>query len=51
MPPIEMLRARVVRQAMSPGSRVASAATAPARRLAAGIAALVKKLEESGAPS
>jgi large subunit ribosomal protein L10 len=51
MPPIEALRARIVRQATSPGSQVVSAATAPARRLAGALAALVKKLEESGAPS
>jgi large subunit ribosomal protein L10 len=51
MPPIEALRARIVRQARSPASRVVSAATAPARRVAGAIAALVKNLEESGAPS
>jgi hypothetical protein len=36
---------------MSPGSRVVSMTAAPASRLAGAIAALVKKLEESGAPS
>jgi large subunit ribosomal protein L10 len=51
MPPIESLRARIARQAMSPGSRVDSMTAAPASRLAGAIAALVKKLEESGAPS
>jgi large subunit ribosomal protein L10 len=51
MPPIESLRARIVRQATLPGSRVVSSATAPARRLAGAVAALVKKLEGSDAPS
>jgi large subunit ribosomal protein L10 len=49
MPSANTLRARVVRQAMSPGTRLASLTRAPAQRLAGAIAALVKKLEEGGA--
>lgn len=49
MPGLEVLRARVARQALAPGARVAAALQAPARRLAGAIAALVKKLEGAGA--
>ncbi len=48
MPGIDMLRTRVVRLAMTPGSRIVSMAIGPARRIAGTIAALVKKLEDAG---
>jgi len=49
MPSADVLRARVVRQAMTPGTRLAALTLAPAQRLAGAIAALVKKLEDGGA--
>jgi large subunit ribosomal protein L10 len=49
MPSLDVLRASVVRQAMSPGSRVVSMAVGPARRLAGAIVALVEKLEKESA--
>jgi len=49
MPSLDVLRASVVRQAMSPGSRLVSMATGPAKRLAGAIAALVEKLEKENA--
>jgi large subunit ribosomal protein L10 len=51
MPGVGVLRARVVRQAQSPGTRLSAMARAPAQRLVGAIAALVKKLEEGGAPA
>lgn len=48
MPGLADLRARVARQALSPGMRVAGSIQAPARRIAGAIAALVKKLEAAG---
>ena len=51
MPSVAVLRARVVRQALTPGSRLAAIATAPAQRLAGAVAALIKKLEEGSAPA
>lgn len=49
MPSLNVLRATVVRQAMSPGTRVVSMAVGPAKRLAGAIAALVEKLEKGNA--
>jgi large subunit ribosomal protein L10 len=49
MPGVDALRARVVRQALFPASRIASAMSAPAQRLAGAIEALVKRLEDSEA--
>jgi large subunit ribosomal protein L10 len=49
MPGVDVLRARLVRQAMSPGSRLVSMAVGPAKRLAGAIAALVEKLEKENA--
>ena len=51
MPGVGVLRARVVRQAQTPGTRLAALASAPAQRLVGAIAALVKKLEEGSAPA
>jgi large subunit ribosomal protein L10 len=51
MPSVAVLRARVVRQALTPGSRLAAIASAPAQRLAGAVAALIKKLEEGSAPA
>lgn len=47
LPGIASLRARVVRQALAPGTRAAAIVTGPARRIAAAVAAVVKKLEEN----
>jgi large subunit ribosomal protein L10 len=48
MPGLPALQARVVRQALSPGRRVAAAAQSPARRIAGAIASLISKLEAPG---
>jgi large subunit ribosomal protein L10 len=48
MPSLDVLRAGVVRQAMSPGTRLVSMAIGPAKRIAGAIAALVEKLEKEG---
>ena len=48
MPDLPTLRARVAGQVRTPGSRVASIAMAPARRIAGAIAAVVEKLESAG---
>lgn len=48
MPALPALQARIVRQALSPGMRVAGSIQSPARRIAGAIGALVKKLEEAG---
>ena len=45
MPGLPALQARVARQALAPGRRVAAAVHTPARRIAGAIASLVKKLE------
>jgi large subunit ribosomal protein L10 len=51
MPPIEVLRARVVGMAKAPAARLATALTHPASRIAGAIEALVKRkqLEEGAA--
>ena len=49
MPPIEVLRARVVSVAKAPGARVVAALQHPGSRIAGAIAALVKKKEEEAA--
>jgi large subunit ribosomal protein L10 len=49
MPGLPALQARVVRQALSPGGRVAGALRSPATRIAGAIASLIKKLEAAGA--
>jgi large subunit ribosomal protein L10 len=48
LPGLASLRARVARQALTPGGRIASSLLAPARRVAGAIAALVEKLETAG---
>lgn len=48
MPALPALQARVARQALSPGRRLAAAVQSPSGRIAAAIASLVKKLEEAG---
>ena len=48
MPGLSALQARVVRQALTPGTRLAASVQAPARRLAGAIEALAKKLEDAG---
>lgn len=48
MPDLGTLRARLVRQVLSPGSRIASQVAGPATRIAGAIAARVKQLEEGG---
>jgi large subunit ribosomal protein L10 len=48
MPALPALQARIARQALSPGMRVAGSIQSPSRRLAGAIASLVKKLEEAG---
>jgi len=49
MPGIEELRAQTVALVQAPAQRLAATITGPAARIAGAIAALVKKLEESGA--
>jgi large subunit ribosomal protein L10 len=51
MPDVGELRARVIAQVMAPARRLASTITGPAARVAGAIAALVEKLEETGAAS
>lgn len=51
MPSVDVLRARVVGMAQTPGTRLAALTQAPAQRLAGAIAALVKKLEGSDTPA
>jgi large subunit ribosomal protein L10 len=48
MPGLPALQARVARQALAPGRRLAAAAQSPARRIAGAIASLVTKLEATG---
>jgi len=48
MPGLGALQARVARQALTPGRRVAAVVQSPARRIAGAIASLVKKLEAAG---
>lgn len=48
MPSLGALRMQVVRQALTPGSRIASMATGPGRRIAGAIQTLTKKLESAG---
>jgi len=48
MPGLPALQARVARQALSPGRRIAAATQSPARRIAGAIASLVKKLDRTG---
>lgn len=48
MPGLDALRARIARQVMGPGRRVASLVVAPAARIAGALEALVKKKEEAG---
>jgi len=48
LPGLGSLRARVARQALTPGSRIAASLLAPARRVAGAVAALVEKLEAAG---
>lgn len=48
MPGVDVLRGRVVRQALSPATRMAAIAATPARRIAGAIAALVEKIENAG---
>jgi large subunit ribosomal protein L10 len=48
MPGLPDLQARVARQALSPGSRLASSVRAPAQRIAGAIEALITKLEDAG---
>ena len=45
MPALPSLQARIARQTLSPGRRVAAMMQAPASRIAGAIASLVKKLE------
>ena len=49
MPSVDVLRARVVRMAQAPATRVASMVCTPSQRIAGAIASWVKKLEESDA--
>lgn len=51
MPGRRSLQARVMRQAISPGARLASTVRSPGARIAGAIAALVKRLEEGGTAS
>lgn len=51
MPDIGVLRACVILQVMAPAQRLASTITGPAARIAGALAALVEKLEETGAES
>lgn len=48
MPGLSALQARVARQALSPGRRLASVVQSPARRIAGAIASLITKLEAAG---
>ena len=48
MPSLPALQARIVSQALSPGSRIASSLQAPAQRIAGVVKALITKLEEAG---
>jgi large subunit ribosomal protein L10 len=48
MPALPALQALIARQALSPGSRIASSVQAPAQRLAGAVKALITKLEEAG---
>ena len=48
MPGLPALRARVARQGLAPGRRVAAAVQSPARRIAGAIASLITKLEAGG---
>lgn len=48
MPGLSSLQARVARQALSPGTRLAGSIQTPARRIAGAVGSLVKKLEEAG---
>ena len=48
MPGLPALQARVARQALTPGRRLAAAAQSPARRIAGAIASLITKLEAAG---
>ncbi len=48
MPNIQTLQARVASMAMAPGARLVATTAAPGSRIAGAVAALVKKLEESG---
>jgi large subunit ribosomal protein L10 len=48
MPGLPSLQARVARQALSPGRRVAGVVQSPARRIAGAIASLITKLEAAG---
>lgn len=45
MPGLPALQARIARQALSPGRRVAAAVQSPAARIAGALASLVKRLE------
>jgi large subunit ribosomal protein L10 len=47
MPGLSSLQARIVRQALAPGQRVASALQSPARRIAGAIASRISQLEEA----
>lgn len=48
MPGLPSLQARVARQALAPGRRLAAAVQTPARRIAGAISGLVDKLEAAG---
>ena len=48
MPDLGTLRATLVRQVLSPASRIASQAGAPASRIAGAIAARIEQLEQGG---
>jgi large subunit ribosomal protein L10 len=48
MPALPSLQARVARQALAPGRRVAAAVQASARRIAGAIGSLVQRLEAAG---
>ena len=48
MPALPALQARIARQALSPGSRIASSLQSPAQRIAGAVKALITKLEEAG---
>lgn len=48
MPALPALQARIVRQALSPASRVVTSVQTPAQRIAGAIKALTSKLEDAG---
>jgi len=48
MPALPALQARIVSQALSPGSRIAASLQAPAQRIAGVVKALITKLDEAG---